>query len=221
MPSLQANIDEYKESFKQKVPEAIQETMRGATQQLIDKNIKNSALKIGDQIASFSMLNANNKAIHIDEVLNKYKYVILSFYRGSWCPYCNMELRQLQKILPELKILQTQLLALSPQNPDDSLSLKEKEHLDFEVLCDKNNALARKFGIVFTLDDSLKPIYEDFGIDILQSNKNGTFDLPLPATFVINNNHEVIYAFVDEDYTHRCEPKEILHVIKEDLKNSH
>ena len=221
MPKLQNDIDRYKEKFIKNVPDDIRQTMSDATQKLIDANLKEHALKKGDKIDSFTILNASNKVVNIDEALRKNKYIVLSFYRGAWCPYCNMEIQRLQKIVPELKILNAELFALSPQTPDNSLSQKEKENLKFEVLCDKNNALARKFGLVFTLDETLKPIYESFGIDILQSNKNGTFDLPLPATFVINQNHEVIYAFVDEDYTNRSEPEEIVRVIKEDLKNRH
>lgn len=221
MPRLQDDINKYKEKFVEKVPEDVRNIMLEATQKLKDEKLVNKALKVGDQIDSFSILNISNHVINIDAVLKKNSYAVLSFYRGAWCPYCNMQLARLQKILPELKILHSPLFALTPQAPDISLSQKEKSNLEFEVLCDKNNALARKFGIVFTLDDSLKPIYENFGIDILQSNKNGTFDLPLPATFVINSNHQVVYAFVDEDYTNRSEPEDILHAIKEDLKNRH
>lgn len=221
MPLLQNDIDRYKEKFVKNVPESVRETMLEETKKLIAKNLRDKALKVGDQIDSFTMLNASSSPFNLDEALRKNKYIVLSFFRGQWCPYCNMELRKLQKIVNELKILHAELITLSPQTRDNSLSLKEKESLNFEILSDKNNALARKFGIVFTLPDELKTIYETFGIDILQSNKNGTFDLPLPATFIINDNHEVIYAFVDEDYTNRCEPQEIVQVIKEDLKNRH
>ena len=221
MSKLQDDINKYKEKFETNVSDDVKETITKSTNKLKELNIKNNALKVGDQVDSFTILNANNKVVNLDEVLKKNKYAVLSFYRGLWCPYCNMELRQLQKILPSLNILEAKLLTLTPQTPDNSLSQIEKENLEFEVLCDKNNALARKFGIVFTLDEMLKPVYESFGIDILQSNKNGTFDLPLPATFVINSNHEVIFAFVDEDHTNRCEPDDILHAIKEDLKNRH
>ncbi len=221
MPTLKNAINRYKDDFKQKVPEHIQQTMLDATDRLRTKNISQQALKIGDHIPTFTLLNATNQPIHLDEHLQKNNYIVLNFYRGSWCPYCNLELKQLQRIQGELRVLHAELLALSPEKPDNSLNLKEKENLKFEVLCDKNNAVARKFGLVYTIDEELLPVYEDFGIDILESNKNGTFDLPLPATYVVNKNFEIIYTFVDEDHTNRCEPESILHAIKEDIKNNH
>lgn len=221
MPTLKNAINRYKDDFKQKVPEHVRQTMLDATDRLRNQNISHAALKVGDHITPFSLLNAINKPINIEEELRTHNYLVLNFYRGAWCPYCNLELRQLQKIQGELRVLHAELLALSPQTADNSLSQIEKENLKFNVLCDKNNAVARKFGLVFTLDEELRPIYEDFGIDILESNKNGTFDLPLPATYVVNKNYEIIYAFVDEDYTNRCEPEAILHAIKEDIKNTH
>ncbi len=221
MPTLKNAINRYKDDFRQKVPEHIQQIMLDATDKLRIQNISHQALKVGDHVPTFTLLNAINQPIHLDEHLRKHNYVVLNFYRGSWCPYCNLELQQLQRIQGELRVLHAELLAISPEKPNNSLSLKEKQNLKFEVLCDKNNTVARKFGLVYTLDEELLPIYEDFGIDILESNKNGTLDLPLPATYVVNKNYEIIYAFVDEDHTNRCEPEIILQTIKEDIKNNH
>lgn len=221
MPKLTDALQRYKDGVQQKVSQSALQTMQEATLNLKEKRAHSNILKVGDHIDAFTMLDAQNQMFNLDTVLNKYQYIVLSFYRGAWCPYCNLELQYLKKIVPQLKILNTQLYALSPQTPDLSRSQIQTEALGFNILCDKNNALARKFGIVFTLEESLRPIYETFGIDILQSNKNGTFDLPLPATFIINNNYEVIYAFVEEDYTKRCEPQDILEAIKKDLKNRH
>jgi peroxiredoxin len=221
MPTLKNEINRFKEKFDENVPVDVREILNDATSKLIKLDIKKNSLKVGEHIPEFTLLNASNKAISINEQLRKNNYIILNFYRGSWCPYCNFELNKLQKNMSQFKILHTSLIAISAQTPDNSLELKEKNSLTFEVLCDKNNAIARKFGLVFTLEDRLIPIYEDFGIDILESNKNGTYDLPIPATYVINKNFEIIFTFVDEDYTNRCEPEDILQAIKKDIKNSH
>ena len=221
MPRLTDALKRYKQNVQEKVPPPVIQAMHDATLVLKEKKFQKMALKVGDYIDSFTMLDAKNQMFHLDTVLDKHHYIVLSFYRGSWCPYCNLELQYLKKIVPQLKILNTQLYAITPQTPDLSNAQIDAEDLGFNILCDKNNALARKFGIVFSLNEELRPIYESFGIDILQSNKNGTFDLPLPATFIINSNHEVIYAYVEEDYTKRCEPEEIVEAIKKDLKNRH
>lgn len=221
MSTLIKDIENYKSSFIKKVPDDIQAIMSNSTQKLIHKELSKQALRENDLIPEFTLLNTTNQLIHINDVLDKHDYVVLSFYRGSWCPYCNLELKHLEKIQASLKILHTELIAISPQTNEQSLQAKEKLNLSFDILCDKNNAVAKKFGLVFSLDDELRPIYENFGIDILKSNKNGTFDLPMPATYVINKNHKIIYSFIDEDYTKRCEPNDILHAIKDDIKNLH
>lgn len=221
MPTLENDIERYKLSFKEKVDVETQNIMIDATQELKKEDLRRKCLQIKDKIPVFSLLNATGDIIHIQDIIDKHKYTILSFYRGAWCPYCNLELKQLQKIQSELKILHAEMVALSPQTPDNSLISKEKNALTFEVLCDKNNAVAREFGIVYNLPEKLRPIYKSFGIDIIESNNNGTFDLPLPATFVVNNNYEIIYSFVNEDYTKRLEPRDILTAIKKDIINSH
>lgn len=221
MSTLKNDINKFKEDFKQQVPEHMRNTMTQAIERLRQQNIRQNALQVGDTITPFTLLDAQNKAISMNELIDKNNFIVLNFYRGLWCPFCNLELRQLQKIVPELKILHAQLVAISPQTPDFSLMTQQNNELNYEVLSDKNNTVARKFGLVYSLDDELRPLYESFGIDILESNKTDSYDLPLPATYVVNKHFEIIYAFVDEDYTNRCEPETILHAIKEYIKNTH
>lgn len=221
MFSLAKQIEEFKLQSRANMKKETQDIMLKVTKTLVESNLKNKALKVGDKITPFSLLNANMDIRHIQDIIDKNKYTILSFYRGAWCPYCNLELKALQKIQPELKILQTKLVAISPQTPNDSMLTKEKNKLTFEVLCDKNNTIGRKMGIVYSLPEELHPIYKDMGIDVLGINKNGTFEIPLAATFVINNSYEIIYRFVDEDHTKRLEPNDMLKAIKKDIINSH
>lgn len=217
MSRLIDEINKYKESFKQKVPQELQEIMLTATENLKKQSLSKNALKVTHIAKPFTLLNAVNKKISLDDLLVENDFVVINFYRGLWCPYCNLELKALQTINDELKTLNAKLVAISPQTPDASLSTKEKNELDFEVLSDTHNALAKEYGLVFSLADELKPIYEKFGIDIPGSNNENTYELPLPATYVINKNKEIIYSFIDEDYTKRSEPQEILDII---TKNS-
>lgn len=124
----------------------------------------------------------------------------------------NLKNEKLSKNALKLKD-KAKLVAISPQTPDASLTTMQKNELSFEVLSDTNNKVAKEYGLVFSLAQELRPIYEKFGIDIVASNNENSFELPMPATYVINKNKEIIYAFIDEDYTSRSEPQEILDII--------
>lgn len=214
MSRLQEEIKKYQESFKQKVPQDIQELMLKATKKLQEQKLSKNALKVGDKAITFKLKNANYKEICLEEQLKENDFIVLNFYRGQWCPYCNLELQALQSINAQLKALNGKIIAISPQTPDNSLTTKEKNELEFEVLSDEFNKVAKEYGLVFSLDEELRPIYKSFGIDIITANNEDSFELPMPATFVINKNKEIIYSFVDEDYTKRSEPQTILDIIQ-------
>ena len=121
-------------------------------------------------------------------------------------------------MLPEIESFGAQLVAVSPNLPDKSLSAAEKNDLTFEVLSDVRNHVAREFGLLFTLAENLRPIYESFGIDIPAFNGDDSFELPMPATYVIDTNGIITHVFVDPDYTRRLEPTEIVEIIKNMMK---
>ena len=207
--NLTQELNEFKAKFKASQPEEIKSVMATATTDLIESKLAENSLGKGDTIPNFSLPNAVGEEVSLDSLLAK-GAVVISFYRGGWCPYCNMELRALQQALPEIKDKGATLVAISPETPDSSLSTKEKNELSFEVLSDRNNQLAKKLGLVFTLPESLRPIYNNFGIDIPAYNGDSSFELPLPATYVVATDGTVIYSFADADYTTRLDPKEII-----------
>lgn len=217
MSRLIDEIKKYQENFKKRVPENIQQKMLDATKKLVDAKISKNALIVGSIAKDFTLKNVLNKDISLDELLKENDFVVISFYRGTWCPYCNLELKALQGINDELINLNAKLVAISPQTPDASLTTKEKNELEFEVLSDADSKVIKNYGLVFNLNDELKPIYESFGIKLAQSNGVDTYELPMPGVFVINKNKEILFTFIDEDYTKRCEPKTILDTIR---KNS-
>ncbi|RXJ78174.1 alkyl hydroperoxide reductase [Arcobacter sp. F155] len=217
MSRLLDEIKKYQEAFKEKVPEDIQKIMLDATEELKRLSLSKDALKVSDKAINFELPNAVNKHVSLKKALENNEFVVINFYRGQWCPYCNLELKALQTINEELAKLNTKIIAISPQTPDSSLSTKEKNELAFEVLSDKENKVAKEYGLVFSLAEELRPIYKSFGIDIESSNKEDSYELPMPATYIINKNQEIIYSFIDEDYTKRSEPQTILDIIQ---KNS-
>jgi len=142
------------------------------------------------------------------------EFLVISFYRGGWCPYCNLELKALQEILPELKELGADLIAVTPETPDNSLTTSEKNELSFSVLSDVNNTYAKSLGLVFQMPENLRELYHSFNLNVDVHNGNKDYELPMPATFIVNEQREIIYSFVPEDYTERLEPEIILNFLK-------
>jgi len=213
MSTLAKALSARTEEAKSVIPEDVQVIMNEATDELTRSDIINQTLKVGQRAPNFELKNAVGERVKLSKLLEDGP-VVLSFYRGGWCPYCNIELAALQKIQPELNELQSRLVAISPQTPDASLSTKEKNELSFEVLSDPGNGVSREFGLVFKLNEDLKGVYNKFGLDLEAANGDDAWELPLPATYVITPDRTVQYAFVNTDYKQRAEPAEIIQTLK-------
>ena len=169
--------------------------------------IVDKAKQEGDEAPDFTLNNALEKPVSLSEYLKKGR-VVLTWYRGGWCPYCNLTLHALNEELQNFKAQGANLIALTPELPDESISTAEKQNLEFEVLSDVGNKVAREYGIVFKLTDEVAEIYnQSFGLN----NHNGdeSNELPLAATYIINKDGEIAYAFLDADYRNRAEPSEL------------
>ena len=175
--------------------------------------IISNALQGGNIAPDFELPNAVGKKVKLYDFL-KAGPVILTWYRGGWCPYCNITLQYLQKALSDFKKENANLLALTPELPDSSLSTKEKNNLEFEVLSDIGNAIGKKYGVVYKLTPEVTEIYLN-GFDLYGYNGDESNELPLAGTYIINQSGVIIYAFLDVDYRKRAEPVEIIKVLKE------
>jgi peroxiredoxin len=133
--------------------------------------------------------------------------LLIVFYRGAWCPFCSLTLRAFQEGYSEIASRGVSLVAISPQTPDHSLPLQEKHNLRFPVLSDSGNKVAQRFGIVFELDRDLKVVQEQFGVDIPSFNGDHSFQLPVPATFLVSKDGKVLDSFVEVDYMKRLAPE--------------
>ena len=207
--SLKAQIDAYNVQKDAKLPADVLALMNTTNEELIAQYIKDNALQIGQKVENFSLANHNGENIELADLLKKGP-VIISFYRGGWCPYCNLELKALNDYLPQFKTQSAQLVAISPQLPDETLSTAQKNDLEFDVLCDVSNKVAEQFGLLFTLDERIQALYTQFGIDFEHYYGDKSFKLPLPATYVINQEGVITYAFLSEDYTLRAEPIDVM-----------
>lgn len=169
------------------------------------------ALKVNDSAPDFSLPDAFGHEISLRTLLGKGP-VVISFYRGEWCPFCNLELHALQQALPEITKLGANLIAISPEKPDHGIVLTAKNKLTFPVLSDFRNAVASQFGIVFRVGDKVQDLSRNvFRNDLALRNGEDSYDLPVPATFVIDGGGIVRFAHVNVDYmTGRVEPEEII-----------
>jgi len=211
--SLAQTIQDFQDQLIPTIPEGTLNTLMSELQVLIDSGIAEKSIKQGDSFPSFVLPNANNEDRSLSGFLSAGPLVI-SFYRGAWCPYCNLEINALQKRLPDIITAGGQLIAISPQVPDKSADQISSSQLTFEVLSDAGNKLAKECGLVFTLPESLRPIYEAWQIDIPGHNNDRSFELPIPATYILDADGNVRYAHADMDYTKRLEPDIIIEQLK-------
>lgn len=211
--SLEERIAAFRSKFLSQVPEEIRLLMRGAETRLEESGAALRAIKNGDRAPGFDLPNAHGETVSSRELLARGP-VVLSFYRGDWCPYCNLELRALQERVAEIEALGARLVAVSPQTPDATIDTVTRNKLTFEVLSDTGNTVAKSFGLDFELAEELRPIYKNWGADLEKLNGDPPFSLPMAATYVIGSDGTIIESFVDTDYTERMEPQAIIDALK-------
>ena len=220
--TLQEQIEAQQQRILAYIPERIRDTLTASTRKLIQSGISERCLSKGDQIPSFTLANLTGGRVSSDALLRRGRLVI-SFYLGSWCPPCNLEMQVLQQHLQDLRELGAQLIAISPELPDNSLSITEKHEIDFELLHDPGNSVAHQFGLVdkshilYGLDRAKKEIrafYANFGFHIPSHNGEDTWEIPMPATYIVDRDQTILHAYVNADYTKRMEPAEIVEILR-------
>lgn len=210
---LQPQLDELKAAFLSKAPEDAKAVMAQTNEELLRSGIADRAPQAGQTLRDFELPNQNGKTLRLAD-LREQGPVVVAFYRGGWCPYCNLELKALQDALPQIEAAGARLVAITPELPDASLTTVQKNELSFDVLSDEGAAYARSLGMVFTLPEVLRPIYSGFGIDVEAHNGAGNFDLPLAATFVVDARGKIVFASGGSDYTKRAEPSEVVEAVR-------
>ena len=211
--SLKEQLAEYRAGWYQRVPAERQAIMQRHVDQLRSGTISRSMLKVGDHAPAILLENAKGATIDVGTLLKKGP-VIVTFYRGGWCPYCNLELKAYQEILPEIVAAGASLVAISPEKPDDTVSTAEKNALTFEVLSDVGQKVGRAFGLVYEFTEELKHAYHGFNLDIPARNDTpNEWALPVSATYVIDSDGSIVYAYMDVDYRDRADPRDVLAVL--------
>jgi peroxiredoxin len=216
LESLQVQLDAKRASAT--TPDEIREVMKEAKEKLYQSDLVSKAVKHGDQYIDFELPNARGGNLKISEVLKRGP-VILTFYRGSWCPYCNLQLRAYQKHLAKFEDLGASVIAISPEKADLSKAHLTRDDLKFDVLTDQSNVIARKYGLVFKIEEKLKEAYLSMGLDLEKNQGNNNWELPIGATYVILPDGKIAYSFLNVDYTQRAEPQKLLDVLRASQKN--
>lgn len=173
-----------------------------------------SGLEVGDQAPDFTLKGTLDDEIQLSHELAKGP-VILSFYRGGWCPFCNRQLQAYQEILPRFTDLGAQLIAVSPQIPDNTLSETEKEQLTFHVASDIEGRVASLYNVLYEVTDSLKSLYQSMGRNIGEYNGMDRWVLPITATFIIDSTGRIRFSHTDPNFMRRLEPELIVQTLRE------
>jgi peroxiredoxin len=212
---MSVTIREQSEQMKaaaaaERLPAAVVEVFDRSIRDLVDQGVPTGTIAVGHTLESFTLRDAGGAPVTLDEVVETGPAVIV-FYRGGWCPYCNLALRTYQReLLPELAAFSSRLVAISPQSSDQSLSTAEKAELDFTVLSDPGNRVAKKIGIVFQQADEVLAAQRKLGLDLAQVNAEGSTQLPRPTVLIVDQDRKVRFVDVQPDYTARTEVDDIL-----------
>lgn len=210
--SLTEQLKEFAIGSARKHPEEVKVIMKKAIDDLVASDMLEKAFKTGDTLPSIKLNNALGKEVDVHGLLKDHK-VIIAFYRGNWCPYCNIQLRALQQAVPAFEAKGAKLVVIGPETPDNSLTTKEKNELTFEVLSDIDMKVARNMNLVYKLPTDLQALYKKFGINLDANQGNENQELPIAATYVVEQDGTISYHFLEEDYKLRADPNELLEAL--------
>ena len=213
--TLAEQLDARKAKFVEMAPPERIATAENAITEIADSGVLDKAINLGDKAPDFTLPDALGNSVSLYDELAKGP-VILTWYRGSWCPYCNIQLHDYQQSLSNIEAAGAQLMAVSPELSDSALTWKEKNELEFIVLSDVGNEVAREYGIVYRIPKGIEGGYVAGGRnDLTEYNGDDSLELPLAVTYVIGTDGTVEYAFVDADYRKRAETSEVVEFVEQ------
>jgi peroxiredoxin len=212
--SLKAELDAQRQrASEQRSPEERLVRAR-AVEAVADAEVAARALGLGETMPRIELPDATGRMVDCGRLLDRGPLVV-SFYRGGWCPYCNLELRGLQARLGDLRALGASIVAISPELPDRSLSTAQKNRLEFPVLSDRGNEVARRFRLTHRIDRGVVRYQLGNGNDVAAFNGSEVAEVPLPATYVVSSDGIIRFAFIRADYTQRAEPDDVIGAVRD------
>jgi peroxiredoxin len=209
---LQAQLEQHKQTSRQRLAPEKRQILEDHVHKLQVSGALSSVARVGRKVLNFTLEDHRGDRWELARALRSGP-VILKFYRGTWCPYCNIELRAYQLRLPAIRERGASFVAVSPEKPDFAEAFITKEQIEFPVLSDCGNAVARQFGLEFVVDKRLQELMKEFGNDLTEKNGEDSWTLPVPGTFVISRSGRIEYGFAEPDFTLRADPDEVLAVL--------
>ncbi len=206
---LREILAERKENFQRYVPAETQAIHARVIRELQENRAADEALPVGVKAPDFNLPDQNGKVISAAEFVGKGR-VVLSFIRGRWCPFCVAQLEAMNRILPQIREGDASFLAISPQTVQQSFFMADQHKLQFPLLSDSGNQVARQFGIVYPIPNDQKSIYQRSFTNLSSINGDSSWGLPLPSTFIVDRDGTILFSSVNPDYTERPEPEDIL-----------
>ncbi|WP_145168830.1 peroxiredoxin-like family protein [Rubripirellula lacrimiformis] len=211
-PTLSQSLDDRAAANAAKSSDEVNKAYAAGIEKARATGIEKSAKQVGDAAVDAQLSGWDGESVKLSELWQDGP-IVLMWYRGGWCPYCNIQLRAMQQSLEKIKSAGAKLVALTPELPEKAKETADANDLDMVALHDKNNMVARKYGIVFQLAEEIIPAYRD-KLKLPEFNGTDAMELPLAATYVIDKSGVITYAFLDADYKKRAEPAEIIDAVK-------
>ncbi len=199
------------------LPKKSQVTMERSVADLRKEGIESRAPKKGDELADFSLPQASGGTVKLSELV-KAGPVVVTFYRGSWCPYCAVQLVDYEARMKEIVQAGGKLVAITPEEPTLTKEFIKQKNFTFPILWDQDNAYATQLKIVYGLPEDVKKVYREIGVDLNKSQGNQSARLPVPATFVVDKNRKIVFSYVDADFSKRAETSDLVEAVKEAAK---
>ena len=211
--TLEQELTAFRAEFARTAPAGRAALYEAKIEELRSEFASKSAIGVNDTAPDFALPNPAGKSIVLKDLLRSGP-VVLTFYRGGWCPYCNIQLRAYQGALAQITGLGGRLVAISPQLPDNSLDTASKNALTFDVLSDVGNKVSRSYGLVYSLPEEIRSALRSNNKALPSINGDESWELPVPATYVVARDQRVALAYIDVDYRKRPEPEALLTCLK-------
>jgi peroxiredoxin len=211
---LHAILTERKELIAKYVPREAQAIHAQAVAELKGRLLASNILPVGAKAPAFDLSDHDGKSVSSSDLLAKAK-IVLCFIRGRWCPFCVTQMEAMNLVLPQLEQAGATLVAVSPQTVKQSFFMHDQHQLRFPLLSDAGNKIARKFGLTYRVPELQEALYRRAFVNLPFTNGDESWELPIPATYIIGGNGTVLSAWANEDYTERPEPADILRILEQ------
>ncbi|TCI84913.1 peroxiredoxin-like family protein [Tenacibaculum sp. M341] len=211
--TLQEELQQMKDATMERMPQSVVQVLENSIISIEKQQLKQRSLQKGNYIEDLLLTTVEGKESLLSSFI-KGDYLILNFYRGGWCPYCNMELRAYEELHSEFNKLNIDIIGISSELPLFAKETTNKNAINFPLVVDINAQLMKKIGIVFQLDEATKREYENFGLDLSKFHGNTNDELPVPAVYVIDKTMKIVFTHFEEDYMTRLEPSTLLENLK-------